>query len=90
MSFSQTQKSLLIGLYHGSTLKVHRYLDGAKVIKLHPLNGPAETINRTTLNLLRLRGLIHSNHKFPAATYVLTETGRRVAASFISDNKMTR
>ncbi len=87
MSFSRTQKRLLIALHLGSTLKTHRYLDGAKVVKLHPLDGPAETINRTPLNLLRLRGLIHSNHKFPAATYVLTEAGRRVAASLVGDDK---
>ena len=59
----------------GATLKVHRTLDGEKVHQLHPLDGEPETIRRDLVESLVALGLIQSNLKFPAATYVLTEKG---------------
>ena len=76
---STTQRYIICAIYQGSTLKSHRYLDGKKVYRLHPLDGPAKGVNRLSVQVLRLRGLIHSNQKFPAATYLLTEKGRRLA-----------
>jgi hypothetical protein len=70
---------VLQALVKGATLKSHRHLDGTKVYKLHPLDGPGETISRKTIESLRARKLIHSNQKFPAATYLLTEKGKVVA-----------
>lgn len=64
----------------GHTLKVHRTLDGEKVYRLHPLHeGEAETIEGRVVEALREKGLIDSNKKFPAATYLLTEKGRAAA-----------
>lgn len=59
----------------GATLKVHRDLDGAKTHTLQPLAGPAEPVDRAAVEHLARHGLIASNMKFPAATYVLTERG---------------
>ena len=72
-------ESILQALINGATLKAHRYLDGAKVYKLHPLNGPAEPVERATVDYLKQQGFIKSNMKFPAATYLLTERGEKVA-----------
>ena len=79
MKLSETQKKVLQALITGSTLKSHRYLDGRKTYQLHSLAGRTETIRWTTVQALVDRGLIDSNKKFPAATYLLTEKGRRVA-----------
>ena len=79
MKLSKTQQKLLYALITGSTLKSHRYLDGRKITQLHPLAGPAETVRWSTVQVLIDRGLIDSNKKFPAATYLLTEQGRQVA-----------
>lgn len=65
----------------GWTLKVHRYLDGRKLYKLHPLDGEPETVRRTTVERLQDEGLIDSNKKFPVATYLLTERGKQVVAA---------
>ena len=81
MIFSPTQQKILQALIDGWTLKVHRTLDGRKVCRLHPLDGEPETVRRTTVEGLREAGLIDSNKKFPAATYLLTEKGRQVAAA---------
>jgi hypothetical protein len=79
VKLSKTQMNILRALVNGATLKSHRYLDGRKVYQLHPLNGPGETVRRPTVDALRDRGLIHSNQKFPAATYLLTDQGQAVA-----------
>ena len=79
MKLSPTQQKVLRALMGGSTLKSHRYLSGAKQYKLHALDGSVETVRRPTVDCLRRAGLIDSNKKFPAATYLLTEQGRRMA-----------
>ena len=79
MKLSPTQNNVLRALISGSTLKAHRYLSGAKVYRLHALDGSAKTVRRPTVDCLRREGLIDSNKKFPAATYLLTETGKTVA-----------
>ena len=63
----------------GSTLKAHRDLDGSKIYRLHPLAGAVEELNRGLVSGLQKRGLIDSNKKFPAATFLLTERGRQIA-----------
>lgn len=80
MVFSLTQQRVLKALINGWTLKSHRYLDGRKVYQLHSLAGVVEPVRRTTVEALRDKGLIDSNKKFPAATYLLTEQGRQVAS----------
>lgn len=72
------QQFVLAALARGATLKAHRSLDGTKVHRLHPLAGGAvQTIDRVTVAGLHRMGLIESNKKFPAATYLLTDKGRQ-------------
>ena len=63
----------------GATLNAHRTLDGAKVHTLHPLDGEPVDVDRAAVDYLKQHGLIASNMKFPAATYLLTERGIAVA-----------
>jgi hypothetical protein len=79
MQLSPAQKRVLVALVTGCSLKSHRYLDGSKIYQLHPLTGQAETLERSTVELLYRQGLIDSNKKFPAATYWLTEKGKVLA-----------
>lgn len=81
MKLSDTQQHVLLGLRRGATLKAHRYLDGTKSYKLHLLDGAIETVSNSTMDALKANGLIDSNKKFPAATYLLTEQGRKIAES---------
>jgi hypothetical protein len=55
-------------------------LDGTKIYQLHPLEGNPETVNRAAVDHLKEHGLIDSNKKFPAATYLLTPKGQTIAA----------
>ena len=87
MKLSKTQKRVLLALAYGCSLKSHRYLDGSKVYQLHPLDRPAETIRRTTVDYLFEHRLIDSNKKFPAATYWLTEKGKTLAATLEEPEK---
>lgn len=80
MALSAAEKETLLALRRGWTLKSHRYLDGRKEYRLHPLGrGEARTVAWETVDRLRERTLIESNKKFPAATYLLTERGKKVA-----------
>jgi hypothetical protein len=81
MRLSKDHRKLLVSLAHGSTLKVHRDMHGAKVYKLHPLHkASAEMIPTATVEHLRKHKLIDSNMKFPAAVYLLTGRGATIAA----------
>jgi predicted transcriptional regulator len=79
MKLSKTQANIIYALTTGSTLKSHRYVDGTKLYKLHTLTGVETTVRWSIVQALKDRGLIDSNKKFPAATYLLTEKGRQVA-----------
>ena len=79
--FSPSQTRLLHALLRGDTLKSHRYLDGGKEYRLHPLNDEAVRVPHQDVRLLEDRGLLLSNQKFPAATLILSERGRRAAAT---------
>ena len=76
MRLTLEQRNLLGAIASGSTLKVHRYLDGTKEYRLHTLDRAAELIERRVADELLEQGLIDSNKKFPAATFWLTEAGR--------------
>jgi hypothetical protein len=60
----------------GSTLKVHRYLDGTKEYRLQALDRAAAIVERSDVEVLQEQGLLDSNKKFPAATFWLTAAGR--------------
>ncbi len=77
---SHEEARLLRRLAAGWSLKSHRYLDGTKIYRCHGLAGEEEAVPPATVDRLARRGLIHTNHKFPAGTYLLTERGRQVAA----------
>lgn len=77
LPLSKAEKHLLIALSQGAQLKAHRYLDGHKVHKLYDVESAAEeVVEDQVVDGLLQRGLIYSNMKFPAATYLLTEAGR--------------
>ncbi|HZD10803.1 MAG TPA: hypothetical protein VE553_05615 [Candidatus Binatia bacterium] len=80
------QRHTLRALAAGWTLKVHRTLDGEKRHCLHPLEGSlVEDLDATVVESLREQGLIESNKKFPAATYLLTEKGRQAVVELGED-----
>lgn len=79
MDLTAAEKRVLLAIARGWTLKSHRYLDGEKEYRLHPLDeGDVQPVAWETVDGLRERGLIDSNKKFPAATYLLTDKGREV------------
>lgn len=86
MKLLKAQAQLLQGLTEGGTLKVHRHLDGSKVYQLHPLEGQPLILQAAMVRRLETQGLIESNKKFPAATYLLTEKGKEVAGSLAASN----
>jgi len=74
---------ILQALAHGDTLKAHRHVDGSKIHKLHALTGAVQMVEATAVRKLERRGLIHSNKKFPAATYLLTAQGCHTAQKLV-------
>jgi hypothetical protein len=76
MRLTTQQRNLLRAMASGSTLKVHRDLEGTKEYRLHPLDRAAEIVERQVVEALQEQNLIDSNKKFPAATYWLTAAGR--------------
>ena len=76
MRLTSEQQQILAALAHGAVLKVHRSLDGDKLHRLHPLDdSPVQPVRaQAVASLLRL-GLLESNMKFPAATFLLTDKG---------------
>ncbi len=82
MRLSTPQRTLLIALQAGDRLKVQRTLDGAKVYRLHARDDVAVVeIAATVVDSLLRTGLIESNMKFPAATFLLTDKGLAVATA---------
>jgi hypothetical protein len=78
---SSEARKVLCALARDSFLKSHRSIDGEKVFRLHPLEGEPVAVQRATVDALLRDGLVTSNQKFPAATYMLTEKGRDLAAA---------
>ncbi len=70
------QRHVLASMAGGAFLKSHRDTEGAKVFKLHPLDGDPQVVQPDVVELLREQGLIDSNKKFPVATFWLTEEGK--------------
>jgi hypothetical protein len=84
MALSEDEIEIVLGLAEGRILKSHRYLDGAKVYKLHPVEGGrGEIVDADAVQALEEAQLIDSNKKFPAASYLLTEKGRELAESLL-------
>jgi hypothetical protein len=81
--FSPAEKTLLSALASGSLLKSHRYLDGTKAFRLHPLESPPANVGSSIVEALLERGFIQSNQKFPAATLLLTAKGKVAVATLM-------
>lgn len=85
MRLGREEKDVLRALVSGYQLKSHRYLDGQKEYTLHDTASDASRpVRVATVDRLRDLGLIVGNMKFPAATYMLTTEGERVAVSLTS------
>ncbi len=73
------QAALLVALQQGAVLKVHRTVDGDKVHRLHQAGAADQEIDGALVVALADQGLVQSNMKFPAATFLLTDKGAAVA-----------
>ncbi len=91
MKLSVEAEQVIARLAQGWALKSHRYLDGRKEHRLHPLGeGAVQPVAERTVRQLERRRLIHSNMKFPAANYLLTERGQAVAAELGTGSRRVR
>lgn len=82
------QRHVLRAMAAGWTLKIHRTLDGEKVYRLHPLDDATpRRVEASTVEALRDEGLVDSNKKFPAATYLLTEKGKQALLALGEDEQ---
>lgn len=89
MRLSAPQRALLTALQAGDRLNVQRTLDGAKRYRLHARDDAAVVeIDATVVDSLLRAGLIESNMKFPAATFLLTDKGLAVVTA-ITGSKQT-
>jgi hypothetical protein len=79
MILTNAQTQLLLAIAKGLRLKDHRDLDGHKQYVLHNTDDAGTPITAQDVEALTDAGLISSNKKFPAATYWLTEDGKKLA-----------
>ena len=79
MSLTESQTQLLLAIARGLRLRDHRDLDGHKQYVLHNTNDVGTPVAAQDVEVLTDAGLISSNKKFPAATYWLTEEGKKLA-----------
>jgi len=84
---SSPELRVLQAMAGGWTLKDHRYLDGRKECRLHPLQGASEEVVPELVEALVEQGLIDSNKKFPAATFWLTGKGQAALAKLTGENQ---
>lgn len=81
---SEAQQRVLKALAEGIVLKGHRNIEGEKVYKLHAMDGSEiAVIEADVIEFLKENKLVHSNMKFPAASFLLTDKGREIASRLI-------
>ncbi|MFO7634189.1 MAG: hypothetical protein R6W76_16700 [Caldilinea sp.] len=81
MRLTAGQRAILIAMQRGDRLKVHRTVDGVKRYLLHRLDeSDVVEVESAAANSLERAGLIESNMKFPAATFLLTDKGTAAVA----------
>lgn len=85
-NLSAEQQAILIALTRGQTLKSHRNIEGDKTYTLHALDGTTQPISMDAVLDLRARRLVETNHKFPAATFLLTTAGAALAHNLMDDD----
>jgi len=78
------QADILQAMITGSSLKSQRDMAGQKMYYLVSLEGNIVTVDKEQIELLKRQGLIVGNHKFPGATYLLTDKGRNIAVTLTS------
>jgi hypothetical protein len=88
-SLSSAEERLLLALSAGHILGSHRFLSGRKVFKLTSSIDGSQRVSPAAVESLRRRELIYTNFKFPAATYSLTDRGRRLAAQLGRHSRAT-
>lgn len=71
--------ALLAAIAGGGRLRDHRDIDGGKRYSLIGPDGAPGPVSARAVEALTAANLIDSNKKFPAATYWLTEDGKRAA-----------
>lgn len=79
------EAAVLAHLWCGGALRSHRDLDGRKVYRLTQSDGATRPVVRAVVLALRERRFLETNHKFPTATYLLTERGRSAAIALVGD-----
>ena len=75
------QAEILHAMITGSSLKSQRDIAGQKTYYTVSLEGDMVTVDKGQVELLKRQGLIVGNHKFPGATYLLTDKGRNIAVT---------
>ena len=85
---SNPEKMILARIIGGWSLKSHRDIEGNKQFVLHSLDGEKVDVEGATVHKLRRKRLIETNHKFPAATFLLTQKGRKTAGKFTKSESM--
>jgi hypothetical protein len=78
---STLRLDLLRAIAAGARLRDQRDIDGGKCFRLFR-DGVVEDVDAADVAALVAAGLLDSNKKFPAATYWLTEAGRRVIMQY--------
>lgn len=74
-------QSLLIAVHEGWLLRSERDLEGNKRYVLQKAGMVERPVARSVVLALRAHGLLETNHKFPAAVFLLTSKGSAVAAT---------
>ena len=71
---------LLRAIAAGARLRDQRDIEGGKSFRLYGDDGSSVLIDPNDVAALVEAGLLDSNKKFPAATYWVTDAGRRTLA----------
>ncbi len=83
---NRQQQHVLTAVAAGAALRSQRDLEGNKRYELRWPDGRTEQVARPLVLSLRNRRLIETNHKFPSATFLLTERGSAIAARLTPEN----
>lgn len=84
IELTEAQEVVLKALADGIVLKGHRNIEGEKRYKLHAMDGSElAIIDAQVIDFLKENKLVHSNMKFPAASFLLTDKGREIASRLI-------
>ena len=83
------QMRVLHAMMQGDSLRSQRDLEGNKRYELRSLTGEKEIVLLRTVESLRNKRLIETNHKFPSATFLLTGHGANIAERLSGSRQQT-